>query len=64
MVTPRECQVLAGLARGLTVREIAWELFISHRTADNHCSNLREKLGLANMHQLIVFAVEFTRGTP
>jgi len=57
MPTPRERQVLAGLARGWTIREIAWELYISPKTVEKHCARIKEKLDLANMHQLIVYAV-------
>jgi DNA-binding CsgD family transcriptional regulator len=56
-ITPRERQVLAWLARGLTIREIAWELYISPKTVGMHCANIKEKKNLANMHQLIVYAV-------
>jgi DNA-binding NarL/FixJ family response regulator len=55
-LTPRECQVLAGLARGLTTREIAWELYISPKTVEMHCANIKEKKNLANIRQLIVYA--------
>jgi DNA-binding NarL/FixJ family response regulator len=64
MLAPRERQVLTGLARGRTIREIAWELCISPKTVEVNCAKIKEKMNLANMHQLIVFAVEFARGSP
>jgi DNA-binding NarL/FixJ family response regulator len=44
-LTPRERQVLAMLTEGRTNREIATELFVSHRTVGSHVSNLLGKLG-------------------
>jgi DNA-binding CsgD family transcriptional regulator len=48
---------LAGLARGQTSREIAWELFICTKTVETHCLHLKEKLRLDNINQLIAYAV-------
>lgn len=43
-LTRREREVLALVARGRTNREIARELFISHKTASVHVTNIKEKL--------------------
>jgi DNA-binding NarL/FixJ family response regulator len=45
--TPRQLDVLSGLARGLTAQEIAVELTISPRTVRAHCDALRRKLGVS-----------------
>ncbi|MGY4644771.1 ATP-binding protein [Cellulomonas sp. URHB0016] len=47
-LTPRECQVLDHLKRGLTNRRIGRALGISERTASVHVSNILGKLGVAN----------------
>lgn len=43
-ITPREKEVLALLVEGRSDREIAGELFISHRTVMRHVSSLLDKL--------------------
>ena len=47
-LTPREAEVLALLARGLTNRELAAELVISVKTAGVHVSNILRKLDAPN----------------
>ncbi|CAN5691115.1 hypothetical protein BH09CHL1_BH09CHL1_35050 [soil metagenome] len=44
-ITPREKEVLALLVEGRSDREIAGELFISHRTVMRHVSSILDKLG-------------------
>jgi DNA-binding NarL/FixJ family response regulator len=57
ILTRRECQVLRGLARGLTVDELAERLFISEKTVSTHRANLMRKLGLRNNVALTHFAI-------
>lgn len=45
-LTPRELQVIRLVARGLTNRQIAADLFISVKTAGAHVSNILAKLGV------------------
>jgi DNA-binding CsgD family transcriptional regulator len=47
-LTPREIEVLALLASGLTNREIGAELFISNKTASVHVSRILSKLSVPN----------------
>ena len=47
-LSPRENDVLAMLADGLTDREIAEALTISPRTVETHVSNILHKLGVRN----------------
>jgi DNA-binding NarL/FixJ family response regulator len=47
-LSPRENDVLAMLADGLTDREIATALTISPRTVETHVSNILHKLGVRN----------------
>ena len=51
MLSEREREVLALVARGLTNRQIAEQLFISPVTARNHVSRILTKLGLENRTQ-------------
>ena len=44
-LTTRELQVLLGLVRGLTHREISEELGVSIRTVDIHRLHMNKKLG-------------------
>lgn len=46
VLTGREREVLAGIARGLTNKEIAARLGISHRTVETHRESLMRKLGI------------------
>ena len=51
-LSPREMEVAELVARGLTNRAIAGELFVSERTAQNHVQHILTKLGLANRTQI------------
>ena len=56
-LTPREREVAALVARGLSNRAIARELVITEATAERHTGNIFAKLGLASRTQLAVWAV-------
>jgi len=58
VLTEREREVLALVARGLSNGEIAMELFISPATAKTHVSRVMMKLGARNRAQLVVTAYE------
>ncbi|MFL6139679.1 MAG: response regulator [Frankiaceae bacterium] len=53
----REREVLALLADGLAVAQIARQLYISESTAKTHISKLYEKLGAANRAQALMTAL-------
>ena len=57
-LTPREREVAALVARGLSNRAIARELVITEATAERHTGNVFAKLGLASRAQLAVWAVK------
>ncbi len=58
LLTGREREVLAGIARGLTNKEIAGELGISHRTVETHRESLMKKIGIRTVAGLTKFALE------
>ncbi len=57
-LTPRERDVLDGVARGLTNKAIAAELGISHRTVEAHRESLMRKLEIHNVAGLTRFVLE------
>jgi DNA-binding NarL/FixJ family response regulator len=57
-LTKRETEVLRLVAKGLTYREIAERLVLSHRTVQNHVQNTLTKLQLHNKAQLVRYALE------
>lgn len=56
-LTERERDVLRGLARGLSSKEVAAELAISVRTVETHRANLMHKLGVKSVALLIQVAI-------
>ena len=59
LLTPRELEVAALIAEGLSNREIAARLFLSDGTVRNHISMILEKTGLQHRTQI---AVRYLRG--
>ncbi|MFZ2261498.1 response regulator [Luteococcus japonicus] len=57
-LTSREIDVLRRVAKGMAYREIADELFVSHRTVQNHVQNVLRKLQLHNRVELTLYAIE------
>jgi DNA-binding NarL/FixJ family response regulator len=57
-LTDREKEILQRIALGKSNKEIADELFISARTADTHRTNIKRKLKLTTLSQLIQYAKE------
>jgi len=57
-LTGRETDVLRLVAKGLTAREAAERLGLSHRTVENHVQNTLSKLQLHNRSQLVRYALE------
>ena len=64
VITEREQDVLALVARGLSNAEIATELFITLATVKTHVSRLLTKLAARDRAQLIVIAYESGFVTP
>jgi DNA-binding CsgD family transcriptional regulator len=57
ILSPREQEVVALIARGLSNREIAGALTISEKTAANHVEHIMTKLDLRSRAQVAVWAV-------
>jgi DNA-binding NarL/FixJ family response regulator len=57
-LTKAERRILRLVALNRTTREIAAELFVSHRTVETHRANISAKLGLHGSHSLLQFALE------
>jgi two-component system, LuxR family, response regulator FixJ len=55
-LTPREQEVLAGLANGLPNKSIAYDLDISPRTVEVHRANLMTKLGVGSLSDALRLA--------
>jgi non-specific serine/threonine protein kinase len=58
-LTPREREVVALIAQGLTNREIAASLVISERTAEGHVQSILNKLGFGSRTQIAAWAVKY-----
>lgn len=63
-LTDREVEVLKLVATGMSYKDIAGELFISHRTVQNHVQNTLGKLQLHNRIELVRFAIAKGLDTP
>ncbi len=57
-LTERETEVLRLVAKGLTYKQIAARLVLSHRTVQNHVQNTLGKLQLHNRVELVRYAIE------
>lgn len=59
-LTPRQRQVLAGIARGRQTKEIARELGVSEATVKTHLARACARLGAANRAEAVA---RFVRAT-
>jgi DNA-binding NarL/FixJ family response regulator len=57
-LTERETEVLRMVAKGLSYKDIAARLVLSHRTVQNHVQNTLNKLQLHNRVELVRYAIE------
>ena len=57
-LTERETEVLKMVAKGLSYKQIAERLVLSHRTVQNHVQNTLRKLHMHNRVELTRYAIE------
>jgi DNA-binding NarL/FixJ family response regulator len=63
-LTPREAEVLAQIAAGLSNTEIAAALFVSEATVKTHINHIFAKTGLRDRAQLVGYAFRHGLATP
>ena len=56
-LTPREKEILMGVAKGLPNKQIAQKVHISEATVRAHVSSIFSKLNLANRSQVVLYAI-------
>ncbi len=56
-LSPREMEILELVIQGMSNREIAYHLGISHQTVKNHMTSILGKLGVADRTQAAVYAL-------
>ncbi len=57
-LTDRETEVLKMVAKGMSYKQVAERLVLSHRTVQNHVQNTLRKLQLHNRVELTRYAIE------
>lgn len=57
-LTPREREVFHLVIEGLTTKEVAKQLGVSVKTADNHRTRVMDKVGAKNVVELVRFAAK------
>lgn len=57
-LTEREQAIMMAFCKGMSSTEIASQLFISHRTVENHKQHIFEKLGIHNIVELVTYAIK------
>jgi DNA-binding NarL/FixJ family response regulator len=57
-LTERETEVLRMVAKGMSYKQIAERLVLSHRTVQNHVQNTLRKLQMHNRVELTRYAIE------
>ena len=57
-LTPREREVLHLVCEGLTTKEIAGQLGVTSKTAENHRRRMMDKLGVHNAAEVVRYAAK------
>jgi two-component system, NarL family, nitrate/nitrite response regulator NarL len=59
ILTTREREILCLIADGATSKEIGYRLSISYKTVDAHRENIKKKLRINSVAQMVRYAVAF-----
>ena len=57
-LTQREIDIVAGVGRGASNKDIAWQLGLGEQTVKNHLRRIFEKLNVGNRVELALYVVE------
>ncbi len=64
LLTPREGQVVALVAEGMSNRDVSHELSLSEHTVKKYLFRIFDKLGVSNRVELVLYAVHHTDSRP
>ena len=56
-LTPREVEILVGVANGLSSRELAAKLFVSESTVKSHLRAIYRKINVHDRSQAVAYAL-------
>lgn len=59
LLTPREVQVMQGIANGLATAQVAISLGITRKTVENHKQRIFAKLGVQSQAHAVAVAVDY-----
>jgi len=59
-LSDRELEVFQMIGRGMSMRDIAMQLYLSSKTVEVHREHIKEKLGLKSSAELLRYAVTYT----
>jgi DNA-binding NarL/FixJ family response regulator len=57
-LSARQVEVLRLIARGYTIKQIAYALTLSEKTVDNHIQHIYNKIGVSTRAGATLFAME------
>lgn len=63
-LSDRELEIFQMIGRGLSIKEIAMQLFLSSKTVEVHREHVKEKLGIRSSAELLRYAVTYTLEEP
>jgi DNA-binding NarL/FixJ family response regulator len=56
-LTDREVEILVGISRGASSRELAAQLFVSESTIKSHLRAIYRKIGVRDRSQAVAYAI-------
>ncbi len=58
VLSDREYRIMCMIGNGMTIREIAWELSLSHKTVSTYRSRILEKTKMRNNAEIIKYVIQ------